>query len=96
MDIEKALKNTIKSGKVFLGTNRTLKAIKNNQAKLVIIASNCPEEIEGEIKRANVHLYKYKGSNLELGTVCGKPFPVSTLAVIDDGKSGILALGEKK
>lgn len=96
MDIEKALKNTIKSGKVYLGSNRTIKAIKENKAKLVIISSNCPEGLEEDFKNSKVHLYKYKGSNYELGTVCGKPFPVSTLAVIDDGKSGILALGENK
>lgn len=96
MDIEKALKNTIKSGKVYLGSNRTIKAIEQKKAKLVIIASNCPEEFEENLKKSKVHLYKYKGTNHELGTVCGKPFPVSTLAVIDDGKSGILALGEMK
>lgn len=96
MDIERALKSTIKSGKVFLGTNRTLKAIENKEAKLIIIASNCPEELKENLAKSNVQLYNYKGTNHDLGTVCGKPFPVSSLAIIDDAKTGLLSLGENK
>jgi large subunit ribosomal protein L30e len=33
---------------------------------------------------------KFEGSSIELGAVCGKPFSVNSLAVIEAGESKIL------
>ncbi|RLF38062.1 MAG: 50S ribosomal protein L30e, partial [Thermoplasmata archaeon] len=35
-------------------------------------------------------VYIYRGNNVELGSACGKPFGVSVLAIVDEGKSNIL------
>ena len=84
MDVEKVLKRALK-GKVYLGSKRTIKALKRKEAKLVVISSNCPKEIREKIEkyRGNVPILVYPGTNMELGALCGKPFSVSSLAVID-------------
>ncbi len=84
MDVEKVLKRALK-GRVYLGSKRTIKALKRKEAKLVVISSNCPKEIREKIEkyRGNVPILVYPGTNMELGALCGKPFSVSSLAVID-------------
>jgi ribosomal protein L30E len=33
---------------------------------------------------------------MELGSVCGKPFPISVLSVYEEGSSNIIDLAKKK
>jgi ribosomal protein L30E len=40
MDIEKELARAMQTGRVVLGTDRSLKAVKRGEAKLVILASS--------------------------------------------------------
>ena len=84
MDVEKILKKALK-GKVYLGSKRTIKALKRKEAKLVIISSNCPKEIKEKIEKykGEVPVLIYPGTNMELGAACGKPLSVASLAVID-------------
>ncbi len=84
MDVEKVLKKALK-GKVYLGSKRTIKALKRGEAKLVIVSANCPKEIREKIEkyRKDVPVLVYPGTNMELGALCGKPFSVASLAVID-------------
>ena len=42
VDVEKALKNTVKKGKVTVGTKQTKQCINDGKAKLVVISKNCP------------------------------------------------------
>ena len=42
VDIGKTLKTTVKKGKIKLGSKETQASIKNGEAKIVIIAKNCP------------------------------------------------------
>lgn len=92
MDINRELQIAIRTGKVFLGTKRTLKALKRGEAQLVIYAANCPEETKEKIKTYEGIAYEYPGTNMELGRACGKPFSVAALCVIDAGESEILRL----
>jgi large subunit ribosomal protein L30e len=84
MDVEKILKRALR-GKVYLGSKRTIKALKRKEAKLVIISANCPKEIREKIEKykGDVPVLVYPGNNMELGAVCGKPFSVASLAVIE-------------
>ncbi len=97
-DIEKELVNALKTGKVILGSRKTLKIVKLGKAKAVIVAENAPPEIRDDIiyyaKLSNIPLYIYPGTSLELGAVCGKPFTVASLAILDPGSSRIIDLIE--
>lgn len=89
MSLERMLKEAITTGKVEFGLKQCKKNIDQKKAKLLILASNCPDE---NIKYQNVKIYNFGGTNVELGTVCGKPFSISALVVIDEGTSNILSL----
>jgi len=84
------IKQAIETGEVWVGARRTEKAVKSKAAKMLVLASNCPEF--GWLKAATVRIRRYAGTSLDLGAACGKPFPVSVLVVLDPGGSGILSL----
>lgn len=95
MDLNKAIRIAVDSGKVVLGSDRSVKmALNGGGAKLVIVSENCPEMVKGDLKHycklASIPVVEFEGSSVELGTVCGKPFPVSALSVLEAGNSGIL------
>jgi len=97
MDINKALKTAVTTGKVLFGFEQTMKAVKAGKTKLIIVSSNCPEKQMVMIeKHKEVSFHRFNGTNIELGSACGKPFSVSVLSVLSEGESEILALGTKK
>ena len=83
-----------KSGKYVLGTKSTLRTIRDGKGKLVIISSNCPPleraKIEYYAVLGKVQVVHFAGTNVDLGTACGRYFPVSVLSIIDGGDSDIL------
>jgi large subunit ribosomal protein L30e len=98
IDINKAIATAVKTGKTQFGAKSAVKSAKAKKAKLVIIASNCPPEfrvdIENYCQLAEIPVSVYKGSSLDLGAVCGKPFEVSALTVKEPGDSNILKITE--
>lgn len=90
VDISRALKAAITTGKVEFGVDQTEKAVKTGKAQMIILSRNCPSSILKDNTAVKVHVYE--GNNMELGALCGKPFSVSALAVIDKGTSNILTL----
>ncbi len=92
IDLGRALKSAITTGKVVFGEEQSVKMVKSGEAKLVIVAKNCKNDYLVS-KEHGVPVYRYDGTNMELGALCGKPFSVSSIAVIDKGASNILSLG---
>uniref|UniRef100_A0A8C9UJA0 Large ribosomal subunit protein eL30 n=1 Tax=Spermophilus dauricus TaxID=99837 RepID=A0A8C9UJA0_SPEDA len=92
--INSRLQLVIKSGKYVLGYKQTLKMIRQDKAKLVILANNCPalrkSKIEYYAMLAKTGVHHYSGNNIELGTACGKCYRVCTLSIIDPGDSDII------
>ncbi|KAF2347309.1 60S ribosomal protein L30 [Hyalella azteca] len=84
----------MKSGKYRLGYQQSLKVVRSGKAKLVIIAENTPalrkSEIEYYAMLAKTGVHHYNGTNVELGTACGKYFSVGTLVITDPGDSDII------
>jgi large subunit ribosomal protein L30e len=90
IDMGRALKSAISTGKVEFGVGQAEKAARSDKAQMIIIARNCPSDyLKGDLK---VKVHVYEGNNMELGALCGKPFSVAALAVIDKGSSNILTL----
>ncbi|MBM5805538.1 MAG: 50S ribosomal protein L30e [Candidatus Verstraetearchaeota archaeon] len=97
MDLSKELKVALNTGKVEIGYKVSLKIASKKKAKLIVVASNAPESLFVKVKQAagsEVPIYKYPGSSWDLGGICGKPFPVSTITIIDPGESAILKVQE--
>lgn len=87
LELENEIKGLVKSGKVILGSKSSLKAIKLGKAKAVIVASKIPKELNDDVryyaKLSNIPVIIYPKTSVELGLVCGKPFPVSIIAITD-------------
>lgn len=89
IDMARALKTAATTGDVRFGLAETKKSLKKGEAKLVVVASNCPEK---EISSgATPKVIVFSGTNVELGSACGKPFSISALAIVNPGESNILS-----
>jgi large subunit ribosomal protein L30e len=95
-----AVRLAVESGKVEFGARAGVSAAREGKAKLFVVALNTPSEmrarVEGLAKKSKVPLVEFDGSTIELGSVCGKPFPVSVLSVYEEGTSNIMELAKKK
>jgi len=96
MEVSRKVAQAMATGKVIMGTDKSLKALKKGQAKLVIVSSNCArdklEDVKYYSKLANIQLHVFNGDSTSLGLACGKPFSVDMLAVLDQGSSNILSI----
>ena len=94
MEFNKSVRLVVDTGKVALGTEKALKMALSGSAKMVVVARNMVRDkrrdLEHYCRMANVPVVEFDGTSIELGTVCGKPFPVSALSVIEEGHSDIL------
>lgn len=90
IDVPRALKVATDTGDVRFGLRAVRKAVNARAAKLVIVASNCPEA--GLKDLPEVRLHRFPGTNVELGAACGVPFSVAAIAVVSPGESNILSL----
>lgn len=97
-DVNRELQKVVNSGKILIGARETIKALRRKEAKIVIHASNCPEEIRGEFKdidkkeKKKIAHYEYPANSLELGLACGKPYSIASLCITDTGESELLRL----
>ena len=92
MDLNKALRLAIDTGDVHLGSKQASRAEDSESAKLIILASNCPKGTVDFVKGGKIPVHSFSGNNSVLGAACGKPFPISVVAILDGGKSDVLTL----
>lgn len=96
MDVQRSLRTAVATGKVLIGADQTQKAVRNGEARLVILADNSPQDaaIRAAADEKRVPIYQFKGMGTQLGPACGKPFSISALAVLEAGESDILQLAK--
>lgn len=96
MDVDRGIRVAVDTGDVTLGSEKSIQSLKLGKGQLVIVAENSPknilEDVEYYCKLSNIPSYTYKGTSVDLGSVCGKPFTVATLVINDPGDSTILEL----
>ena len=85
MTLTEDLQSSIKSDKVIIGYNESVNYIKTNTPKMIIAANNLPisirKELEHNAKVSKTKFEVFDGTSRELGVVCGKPFPVTTMII---------------
>lgn len=98
IDFNRQIAIALKTGKIELGSRSAASAAKLGRAKLIILSSNCPEKetIVRDAQGSGVPTHIYKGTSMDLGSVCGKPFIVSAVIVMEPGDSEILRLAERE
>ena len=96
MDLSRQLKTAITTGSLLFGQRQTLGACARGDARLVVIAANCPTEYIDDLraKHPEVTVHQAHIVNRDLGVACGKPFSISTLCVLDAGDSELLQLDD--
>lgn len=91
-----ALRLAVESGKVEFGARTAT----GSKARLFVLAANTPQAVREKVssyaKASEIPIIEFEGTSIELGSVCGKPFPVSVLSVHEEGSSNILELAKKK
>jgi large subunit ribosomal protein L30e len=93
MDLNHALKVALETGKVRLGLAEAREAAASKKARLLIVARTCPDaNLRAERAVGKIPVYHFDGTAVDLGQACGKPFPISAMAVLDPGSSAILTL----
>ncbi len=94
MDISRQIKQGISTGKLVFGQRETLAACARGDARLVLIAANCPEEHVETMSSShpNTPVHRLNMVNRELGSACAKPFSISSVCVIDAGQSDLMTL----
>jgi large subunit ribosomal protein L30e len=81
MKVEEIVKKALKENRIIFGYRESLKYIRNNAPEVVIIAKNAPEKIRKVILNSNVKFIIFEGSSKELGTICGRPHPITTIVI---------------
>ena len=94
MDIARQLKQGISTGRIVFGQRQTSSQCSKGDAKLILVASNCPESFIDELRNSHpsIPMHQVTMVNRQLGAACGKPFPVSSLCILDPGQSDLLQL----
>jgi len=97
--VHSAIRLTVESGKVGYGYRDAIRNCSSKKTKLLILANNVLLEVSSKLKNSNtseIPFFTYEGSSLELGSICGKPYPVSVISVFDFGSSNISKFVKKK
>ena len=94
MSVETEIRRAVDTGKTEFGSNKALEYSKVGTAKAIICAKNLEKDIQERIisyaKISNTPVYVAKLSRKELGEVCGKPFNIGAISILDAGHSKIL------
>jgi ribosomal protein L30E len=80
-EIAKKVQEKIKSNKVFIGLNSTLRAYKNGKVSFIVYASNASDKILKKLNGLETEKYKYDGDSDVLSIACGKSFSVTVLGI---------------
>ncbi len=96
VDTNKEIRRAVDTGKVSFGYKTCQKNLSKGEGELIIVSNNMPlnekEKLEQLAKTENKKFFVYQDSGLTLGSICGKPFVVSAMIILDKGKSKILEI----
>ena len=85
MPLTEDIQAAIKSNKTIVGYNESISYLKTNTPKVIIVANNLPlsirQKLEHNAKISRAKFEIFDGTSRELGVVCGKPFPVTTIII---------------
>jgi large subunit ribosomal protein L30e len=75
------IRKAMKENKIIIGYRECLKYIRREIPEVVIVAKNAPEKVKKVIFNSNVKVEIFEGSSKDLGTICGRPHPITTIAI---------------
>lgn len=79
------IKNALKKNNLIIGTDRTIKMLKQGKISKVFLTTNCSEDVKEDIKYyskiAKAKVIQLNHSNDELGIICKKQFSISIVSI---------------
>jgi large subunit ribosomal protein L30e len=91
---DQQLRLALSTGRVQLGSKQAVRELRRGRARMAILSSNCPKEMKESIenygKLGNIPILNHEKDSVDLGMLCGKPYPVSAIVINDPGDSKIL------
>jgi large subunit ribosomal protein L30e len=95
-----AIRLAVESGKVGFGSNQSMRDLLLGKTKMAVIAKNAPRPVKEDAGKygglSGIPVVEFPGTSIELGAICGKPYPVLLLTVREEGVSNILDFANKK
>lgn len=95
LNLGKEIRRAVDTGKVHFGTKQGQKNSIKGKAEAIVLSSNARQAVREKIlhygKVSGIPVIEFKGTGMELGAVCGKPFTVSVLTIEKTGKSKLLS-----
>lgn len=84
-----AIKVALKKDTAVVGTQITLKRLREGKLEKIYLTSNCPSDLVDSVNRyasmSGCAVEKLSYPNDELGALCKKPFSVSVLGLLRGG-----------
>jgi large subunit ribosomal protein L30e len=94
--VDHELRLALSTGKVQLGSKTAVREMRRGRARMAILSSNCPtdkaEAIETYGRLSEIPVLTHAKDSVDLGVLCGKPYPVSAMVISDPGDSNILEI----
>lgn len=85
--LEQVIKDSMSKNACNIGTKEVLLSIKNS--KLIVCSESLPADVKNKIeqsaKSANIPIYDFNDTSLQLGRLCNKSFRISAISI--DSKS---------
>ncbi|MEO9365450.1 MULTISPECIES: ribosomal L7Ae/L30e/S12e/Gadd45 family protein [Candidatus Nitrosocaldus] len=91
--IAKIVRNAMASNSCRIGSREVLKDI--NNAKLIICSRSVSRDVVERLRsngNSSAYIYNIDKNSMELGRLCGKPFRISIISVMDVSKEDLDAL----
>lgn len=82
----KEIQKLLGTDKLLIGTERTMKALRNGNLQKIYLASNTNAKVKEDIEHykgmSKFEVEELKETNEELGTICKKSFSISVIGVL--------------
>ena len=79
------IKELLEQGKLIVGTNTTMNALRQGTLSAVFISANCKQQTKGDIEQhakiGKIEVVQLTQPNDEVGIICKKPFAISVLGL---------------
>ena len=96
--LEKVIKDAVAADKYKSGVKEVLQSVKGS--KLIIVsksvAADDKSKLEEQAKSANIAVYEYPGTSVQLGKLCNKPFRITAIAIKSGTAEEISAIMSEK
>jgi large subunit ribosomal protein L30e len=81
--LEKVIKDAVSAEKYKGGVKEVLQSVKGS--KLIIVSKSIDpqdeKKVKDQAKSANIPVYEYAGTSVQLGKICNRPYRITAIAI---------------